>query len=102
MERKIQTIEDVRRDNFVEYARSRTVGMLRQRYDTAVAEENAEDAADAARDYRNALLEAWDNMMVPDRPGVNVEAWMAYRQALRDVPEQQGFPISIVWPEKPE
>lgn len=76
--------------------------MLRQRYDTAVAEENAEDAADAARDYRNALLEACDNMMVPDRPGVNVEAWMAYRQALRDVPEQEGFPINIVWPEKPE
>lgn len=42
-----------------------------------------------------------DSMMVPDRPNVNVPAWEAYRQALRDVPEQEGFPLSIVWPEKP-
>ena len=25
----------------------------------------------------------------------------AYRQALRDVPQQEGFPYAIVWPEKP-
>lgn len=25
----------------------------------------------------------------------------AYRQALRDVPEQQGFPTNITWPTKP-
>ncbi len=75
--------------------------MLRQRYDTAVAEQNAEDAAEAARDYRNALLDACDNMMVADRPNVDVQAWTTYRQALRDVPEQAGFPINIVWPEKP-
>lgn len=27
--------------------------------------------------------------------------WFAYRQALLDVPEQTGFPDSIVWPTKP-
>ncbi len=101
MERKIQTIEDVRRENFIEYTRSRTVGVLRQRYDTAVAEQNAEDAAEAARDYRNALLDACDNMLVPDRPNVDAEAWRTYRQALRDIPEQAGFPLDITWPVKP-
>ncbi len=40
-------------------------------------------------------------MMVPDRPNVDVPAWETYRQALRDVPEQAGFPMSIEWPEKP-
>ena len=28
--------------------------------------------------------------------------WATYRQALRDVPSQSGFPHDITWPEKPE
>ena len=59
------------------------------------------DAADAAREWRNKLLDDCDNMMVPDRPGVDVPAWTEYRQALRDIPEQDGFPLAIVWPETP-
>lgn len=27
--------------------------------------------------------------------------WAIYRQALRDVPSQQGFPISVIWPVQP-
>ena len=27
--------------------------------------------------------------------------WAVYRQALRDLPEQEGFPFNIVWPEAP-
>ena len=30
------------------------------------------------------------------------DAQTAYRQALRDVPEQSGFPNTITWPTKPE
>lgn len=30
------------------------------------------------------------------------EELKAYRQALRDVPQQTGFPDGVVWPEKPE
>lgn len=30
------------------------------------------------------------------------EAWAAYRRALLDVPEQDGFPTSVVWPEAPQ
>jgi len=26
----------------------------------------------------------------------------SYRQALRDVPSQSGFPFSVVWPTNPE
>jgi len=25
-----------------------------------------------------------------------------YRQALRDIPQQEGFPYNVVWPEKPD
>lgn len=28
-------------------------------------------------------------------------AWKIYRQALRDIPQQAGFPDNVVWPEKP-
>ena len=28
-------------------------------------------------------------------------AWATYRQALRDVPEQDGFPEEVTWPSKP-
>lgn len=28
-------------------------------------------------------------------------AWATYRQALRDVPAQAGFPSSVTWPQKP-
>ena len=40
------------------------------------------------------------------RPSVDVDAdqqaWIDYRQALRDVPQQNGFPTDIDWPMNPE
>ena len=102
MELKVQTIEDARKDSVVQYDRSRLPGVLSQRYETAVATQDVEEAADAARALRNQMLDDCDNMLVPDRPNVDVEAWRIYRQALRDVPEQAGFPLEIVWPVRPE
>jgi len=29
------------------------------------------------------------------------QAWADYRQALLDIPQQEGFPHSVVWPTKP-
>lgn len=29
------------------------------------------------------------------------EAWSTYRQALRDIPSQEGFPFNVVWPARP-
>ena len=29
-------------------------------------------------------------------------AWATYRQALRDIPTQEGFPWDVTWPEQPE
>jgi hypothetical protein len=30
------------------------------------------------------------------------QAWADYRQALLDVPQQEGFPYNVVWPVKPD
>lgn len=80
------------------------------------------EAAAEVRAKRNALIAETDYMMCIDRLGLVVPsgttftnyrpdvdkvieaatgAVSAYRQALRDVPEQPGFPFDIDWPEKP-
>jgi hypothetical protein len=56
--------------------------------------------ATEARNKRNALLTASDWTQVADAP-VNKLAWSTYRKALRDLPKQEGFPHSVVWPKKP-
>lgn len=76
-----------------------------------IAERYAEEAAwlagQAERDARdvraerNRLLTASDWTQVSDAP-VDQAAWAAYRQGLRNVPQQAGFPYAVVWPVKPE
>ena len=56
--------------------------------------------SDNVRQHRNALLSSTDWSQVADSP-VNKETWATYRQALRDVPTQNGFPWEIVWPTQP-
>lgn len=62
--------------------------------------ERLEQAAEQVRNERDRLLTASDWTQVQDAP-VDATAWAAYRQALRDVPQQEGFPTNIIWPEKP-
>ena len=53
--------------------------------------------ADEVRAERDALLAASDWTQVADAP-VDQAAWATYRQALRDVPSQIGFPENVDWP----
>lgn len=52
------------------------------------------------RSERNRLLSESDWTQVLDAP-VDRDAWATYRQALRDIPQQAGFPTSIDWPVQP-
>jgi predicted metal-binding protein len=61
-----------------------------------------EEKAAAIRAERDALLIATDWTQLPDVPEDTRSAWAEYRQALRDVPEQKGFPENVVWPTKTE
>ena len=59
-----------------------------------------EDASRRVRSHRDSLLSQTDWMALSD---VSMSPdWVAYRQALRDVTAQVGFPRSVVWPNKPE
>jgi len=56
-------------------------------------------AAVAVREERDALLAVTDWMANSDI--IMTSGWATYRQALRDVPAQEGFPNTITWPTKP-
>ena len=51
------------------------------------------------REKRNTLLAETDWWATSDRTMTQAET--DYRQALRDVPAQDGFPTNITWPTKP-
>lgn len=67
------------------------------------AEEIQAQIARDARSKRDYLISQTDYLLQPDYPisAEQLEEVKAYRQALRDVPEQDGFPETIVWPEMP-
>lgn len=54
------------------------------------------------REERNKLLAETDWTQALDVPQATREAWAAYRQALRDVPQQPGFPTNVTWPIRPD
>ena len=66
-----------------------------------VAIKEAEIEAIKQRMERNILLAETDYAALPDTTEMS-DAMKTYRQALRDVPAQEGFPSDITWPEKPE
>jgi hypothetical protein len=56
--------------------------------------------ADQVREKRDQMLAASDWTQVADAP-VDQAAWAIYRQDLRDIPQQDGFPQDVAWPAKP-
>ena len=60
-----------------------------------------EQQASASRTYRDSLIAATDWTQLPDVPVALSTKWAVYRQALRDITAQPGFPATIIWPEKP-
>jgi len=56
-------------------------------------------AAAQVREERDAKLTACDWMANSDV--TMSDDWRTYRQALRDVPDQSGFPTNVIWPTKP-
>lgn len=76
-----------------------------------------DDAAAEVRAVRDSLLKQSDKQVILDRialdttdaaslaqsfAGVLTGEWAIYRQALRNVPQQEGFPFDVIFPEKPE
>lgn len=90
---------------------------IKAAYAAACEEKNEEDAAAFARKLRNKLLADSDAQMSLDRLELDLSttakfiaslnkiirgAWAEYRQALRDLPTQAGFPFSVEFPKPPD
>ena len=103
--------------------KAETMEVLQAAYKRACEELNEEDAAAFARKIRDKLLNDTDNRVALDRFNISVPsgtsftawlsflkslgeiitgAWAIYRQALRDLPEQEGFPFNVTFPAPPE
>ena len=70
-------------------------------YTPPTPEQQAEILAMQLRSHRNDLLSSSDWTQLLDIPESTREVWADYRQALRDIPQQEGFPHTVNWPEKP-
>jgi len=59
-----------------------------------------QEVSNQVRQTRNELLSETDWTQLSDSP-VDKEVWAIYRQSLRDISTQEGFPFNILWPIKP-
>ena len=66
-----------------------------------IAAKDAEQAKNV-RQTRGDLIAKTDWTQGKDIPDNISNAWAVYRQALRDVPQQAGFPWEVQWPTQPE
>lgn len=91
--------------------------VMRKAYEQAVADRDEERAAEMARKIRNRLLDMSDAQMSLDRIGLDTSStaafltslgkifknsWSVYRQHLRDISAQEGFPFNIDWGVSPD
>lgn len=74
-----------------------TVEQQETEYRTRIDNQVAENV----RNQRNKLLEESDWTQSRDVILDNDADWIAYRQALRDITTQDGFPHNAIWPVKP-
>ena len=93
----------VERDMFADYVDEDGVTVTKASQEEAYTARKDAEAATAARAERDKLIASCDWMAIKAfeaGTGVATE-WATYRQALRDVSAQEGFPNDITWPEKP-
>lgn len=65
--------------------------------------EKREEAEKSVRAKRDSLISETDYLLASDYPicAEDLEAVKVYRQALRDIPQREGFPFDVVWPDLP-
>lgn len=107
----------------IDQARSDMLDVKQTALAKAIEIGDEEGAAELARSIRDKLLAESDKEMVLDRMGLQVpdgsnftawlgflrklgetlaNDWSTYRQKLRDIPRQEGFPFYIEWPTSPD
>lgn len=111
-----EQIRLARMEAVCEQIRSEMDEVLQNAYHRAVESGDADLAAELARKIRNRLLDKSDAEMSLDRIGLDTSSttaflsslrkivgndWAGYRQHLRDISKQEGFPFNIDWGTSP-
>ena len=117
---KIQSNEQIRlarMESICNKIKSEMDDVMQRAYERAVADNDADGAAEMARKIRNRMLDKSDAQMSLDRIGLNTSNttafltslknifdndWAVYRQHLRDITAQEGFPFDIDWGVSPD
>lgn len=117
---KIQNNEQIRlarMEAICNQIRGEMDDVMRIAYEKAVEEKDEERAAEMARKIRNRMLDVSDAQMSLDRIGLDTSSttaflgslknlfqnsWAVYRQHLRDISAQEGFPFNIDWGVSPD
>lgn len=119
---KVYKITTTFRDNLEEHIQNSLNDWLE-----SLKEQEKNSLASEIREKRNKLLEESDKYMILDRLTMNFPqeisltnvvsvlkdffktlsnikngSWAKYRQELRDLPNQKGFPYDVKFPDKPE
>ena len=117
---KIQSNEQIRlarMESICNQIKSEMEDVMQKAYEQAVADNDTDGAAEMARKIRNRMLDKSDAQMSLDRIGLNTSNttafltslknifdndWAVYRQHLRDITAQEGFPFNIDWGISPD
>lgn len=83
----------------IEFVEAHYPGRYRQVPRELTSEYSEESTA--IRKRRNQLLLECDWTQGKDVPDATSNLWAPYRQALRDITEQAGFPFDVQWPDPP-
>ena len=72
--------------------------------DTRTENQKYNDASIPVLEKRNVLLYASDWTQIPNNPltAEQQQAWAVYRQELRDITSQSGYPFNVIWPTPPQ
>lgn len=87
-------------DSFSDYTDDEGVLHTKAEQEAAALAQRDAEQSQVIRTDRNKRLADCDWTQVADAP-VDKAAWAAYRQALRDITTQAGFPWTVTWPEQP-
>lgn len=86
--------------NFTDYTDDEGVLHTAEAQEVAYKAVKDEAQAKSVRDTRNKMLSDCDWTQLADSTA-DKATWATYRQALRDLPMQTGFPFDVIYPDAP-
>jgi len=97
------TLEDSEFQNWIDYQISNNSWGIADTYTVDIIDVSSSLKWDSVRKKRNGLISETDFIVMPDYPinSIKLAEFEAYRQELRNIPQNQNDPDNIIYPTKP-